>query len=157
MNRKKKILLYILVLIGVFIPFIPTLVIFEMFFLLFPFAIFFIVSLIFLIVSIILKNENRRMAFSIFLILPIFILSQLASSFSVDQIQRLRSTHIITKIEKIKAETGNLPEEYNINYGIEYRKMENKEHFIIMYSRGFLITEKFNSENRIWGSYGWND
>lgn len=148
--NKKKILICIIVFIGAFVPFIPYIVIIQAFFLLFFYAIYFIVSLIFLIVSIILKNENRRMAFFIFTLLPIFILSQLASSFSVDKIQKFRSNHIITKIEKIKAETGNLPHEYDINLGIEYCKIKDKEHFTISYSRGFLVKKKYYSEDRIW-------
>jgi hypothetical protein len=148
--NKKKILICIIVFIGVFSPFIPTLVFIQAFFLLFFFGIYFIVSLIFLIVSIIFKNENRRMAFFIFLILPIFILSQLASVFSVDKIQRLRSNHIIKKIEIIQAKTGSLPHEYDMNFGIKYRKIKDKEHFTISYSRGFLVTKIYYSENRIW-------
>ncbi len=79
------------------------------------------------------------------------------SGFTVDKIQRLRSNRIITEIEKLKSETGNLPEKYNLTAGIEYIKIKDEEHFVIKYSRGFMVTEKYQSKYNHWRSYGWND
>ena len=150
-------MLLIIILIGLVVPFIPALTVIEMFFLLIPFAIIFIVTLIYLIVGLLNKKLNNRKAIFVFSILPIFIISQLVSGFVVDKIQRLRSSRIISEIEQIKTETGTFPEKYDATAGIEYIRMKNKDSFVIKYSRGFMVTEKYDSENNNWRSYGWND
>jgi hypothetical protein len=157
MNRNKKIALLIIILIGIVVPFIPSLTVIEMFFLLIPFAIIFVVTLIYLIISLIDENTDTRKALFIFSILPIFIISQIVSGFTVDKIQRVRSNRIISELEQIKSENGILPEKYDLIAGIEYIRMKDNEHFIIKYSRGFMVTEKYESENKNWKSYGWND
>jgi hypothetical protein len=157
MNKNKKIAILIVVLLGIIIPFFPYLTVIEMFFLIIPFAIFFAVTLIYLIISLLNKNLNTQKALFVFSILPIFVLSQLLSSFTVDKIQRIRSNRIITEIEKLKSETGNLPENYALNAGIEYIKINGEENFVIKYSRGFMVTEKYESKYKHWRSYGWND
>ena len=157
MNKNKKITILIITLLGIIIPFIPYLTIIEMFFLLIPFAIFFAVTLIYLIISLLNKNLNTQKALFVFSILPIFVLSQLLSGFTVDKIQRIRSNRIISEIEKLKSETGNLPEKYDLIAGIEYIKINDEENFVIKYSRGFMVTEKYESKYNNWKSYGWND
>ena len=157
MNKHKKIGLSILIVIGVILPFIPSLTIIEMFFMLIPFAILFAATLAWLIVSLFSKNLNRRNALFAFSILPIFLASQLLSGFAVAEIQKLRSNRIIAEIEKLKTETGSLPDTYSTTAGIEYILMKNKQHFVIKYSRGFMVTEKYRSENKEWRSHGWND
>lgn len=157
MNWNKKITILIIVLLGIIIPFISYLTVIEMFFLLIPFAVFFVVTLICLIISLLNKNLNSKKALFIFSILPIFVLSQVLSGFTVDKIQRIRSNRIISEIEKLKSETGNLPENYDLFAGIEYIKINGEENFVIKYSRGFLITEKYESKYNLWRSYGWND
>ncbi|WP_299223371.1 hypothetical protein [uncultured Aquimarina sp.] len=157
MSWIKKIAIFTIVLIGIIVPFIPSFIVIEMFFLLIPFGIIFVVTLIYLIISLLSKNVNTRKALFVFSILPIFIISQIVSGFTVDKIQRLRSNRIITEIEKLKSETGVLPEKYELIAGIEYIKLKDNKHFIIKYSRGFMVTEKYDSENTNWRSYGWND
>lgn len=157
MNRNNKISLFIIILIGFIVPFIPALTVIEMFFLLIPFAVIFVLTAIFLIISLLNKKLNTQKALFLFSILPIFIISQLISCFSVDKIQRVRSNRIITEIEKLKSKTGILPEKYDLIAGIEYIKMQDNEHFIIKYSSGFMVTEKYYSDNKNWRSYGWND
>ncbi|XMO86646.1 hypothetical protein AAFN75_17815 [Algibacter sp. AS12] len=157
MNRNKKIALLIIILIGIIVPFIPSFTVIEMFFLLIPFAIIFVVTLIYLIISLINENISTSKALFIFSILPIFIISQIVSGFTVDNIQRVRSNRIISELEQIKSEKGILPEKYDVIAGIEYIRMKDNEHFVIKYSRGFMVTEKYESENKNWKSYGWND
>lgn len=157
MNWNRKIALLIIILTGLIVPFISSLIIIQMFFLLFPFVIFFVVTLIYLIISLLNKNLNYRKAIFVISILPIFIFTQIISGFTVNKIQRLRSNRIITEIEKFKSKNGVLPENYPITAGIEYIKTKDKKHFEIKYSRGFMVTEKYDSENKIWRSYGWND
>ncbi len=157
MNRNKKIALLIIILIGIVVPFIPSLTVIEMFFLLIPFAIIFVVTLIYLIISLINENIDTGKALFIFSILPIFIISQIVSGFTVDKIQRVRSNRIISELEQIKSENGILPKKYDLIAGIEYIRMKDNEHFVIKYSRGFMVTEKYESENKNWKSYGWND
>ena len=157
MNKNKKIILLVLIAIGIIVPFVPTLMAIEMFFLLIPFAIIFGMSLIWLIVSFLNKNLNSQKALFIFSILPIFLFSQILSGFTVDKIQKFRSIRIISEIERLKFENGILPNKFELIAGIHYTKTKNKEHFRIEYSRGFMITKKYDSENKNWKSYGWND
>ena len=157
MKQKKKIIIFSIILIGIIVPFVPYLTVIQMFFLLIPFAIFFVVTLIYLIISLLTKNANTQKALFVFSMLPVFILSQLLSGFTVDKIQRLRSNRIISEIEKIKSETGNLPEKYELFGGIDYIKIKGEESFVIEYSRGFMVTEKYQSKYNHWRSYGWND
>lgn len=157
MKRNKKIFLISVLLFGLVVPFIPSLTVIEMFFLLIPFAIVFAVTLIYLIVSLLNKQMNFRKALFAFSILPTFILAQILAGFSVDKIQRFRSKKIITELEKIKNETGVLPEQYELIAGLKYTRLNDQEHFKLEYSRGFIVTEKYYSDNGNWKSYGWND
>ena len=75
----------------------------------------------------------------------------------VDKIQRLRSNQIIKELEKYQSENGVLPKKYDVKAGIEYVKIKKLERFEIEYSRGFLVTERYDSETKKWKSYGWND
>ena len=157
MKRNKKIFLISVLLFGLVVPFIPSLTVIEMFFLLIPFAIVFVVTLIYLIVSLLNKQMNSRKALFVFSILPTFILVQILAGFSVDKIQRFRSEKVITELEKIKNETGVLPEQYELIAGLKYTILNDQEHFKLEYSRGFMVTEKYYSDNGNWKSYGWND
>lgn len=157
MKRNKKIFLISVLLFGLVVPFIPSLTVIEMFFLLIPFAIVFVVTLIYLIVSLLNKQMNSRKALFAFSILPTFILVQILAGFSVDKIQRFRSEKVITELEKIKNETGVLPEQYELIAGLKYTILNDQEHFKLEYSRGFMVTEKYYSDNGNWKSYGWND
>lgn len=157
MNRNKKIVLFIIIIIGIIVPFIPSLTVIEMFFLLIPFTLIFIVTLIYLIISLINENVDTSKAFFVFSILPIFIITQILSGLTVDKIQRVRSNRIISELELIKSENGILPEKYDLKAGIEYIRMKDNKHFVIKYSRGFMVTEKYESENKNWKSYGCND
>jgi hypothetical protein len=157
MNPNKKIILLIVLLFGIIVPFIPSVTVIEVFFLLIPFAIIFVVTFIYLIVCLLNEKMNSSKAIYAFSILPIFIASQLISGFSVDKIQRLRSNQIIAELEQIKLRTGVLPEKHDLVAGIEYIRMKDNKHFVITYSRGFMVTEKYDSEIMTWESYGWND
>ena len=114
-------------------------------------------TLVYLTISLLNKNINTRRALFIFSILPVFIVSQLLSGFTVNKIQRVRSNRIISELEKIKFEKGIFPKKYDLIAGIKYIKMKDNEHFVIKYSRGFMVTEKYSSEKKNWRSYGWND
>ena len=157
MKKSKMILIFVIILIGIVVPFIPSFVVIEMFFLLIPFAIFGIATLIYLLVSLANKKMDSRKALYVFSILPIFIISQLVSGFVVDKIQRFRSTQIIAEIEQLKTEKGKVPEQYELIAGLEYLKLKDDENYVIKYSRGFMVTEKYYSENGKWRSFGWND
>lgn len=157
MNRNKKIFLISVLSFGLIVPFIPSLIVIEKFFLLIPFVLIFVVTLIYLIVSLLNKQIDSGKAFFTFSILPTFILAQLLAGISVDKIQRLRSNQIISDLEQIRIETGNLPEQYETIAGIKYTRLNEEEHFKLEYSRGFMVTEKYYSKNGNWKSYGWND
>lgn len=157
MNSRKKTTLFAIIIIGIVVPFIPSFVVIEMFYLLIPFVLIGVGTLIYLIASFTNAEINSRKAFFAFSILPIFIISQLISGFVVNKIQRFRSNQVITEIEIHKSETGTLPDNYELIGGLEYNKMKDNQNFIIKYSRGFMTTEEYNSRNSNWRSYGWND
>lgn len=151
MTFKQKIVLFTIFLIGMVIPFVPELAIIEVFFLIIPFGIAFIITLIILILSLLEKKQNRGGAIFMFLIIPVFVLSQFFSGFVVDKLQRIRCESVINEIEKNNI--GSLPENYDLSFGIEYKKLKDRV-FQLKYSRGFLVTEVYNSENKSWTSYG---
>lgn len=155
MNRNQKIALLIIIILGVFVPFIDSVLIFEMFFLLIPFAIIFVVTLIYLIISLLNKKLSTRKAMFAFSILPIFVISQLTSDFLFDRFQRFRIKRVITEIEKSKDKTGEFPKTIDLPMGIEYTAGENGYGF--KYSRGFLVTVRYNSTDKEFVVYGWND
>ncbi|WP_088656332.1 hypothetical protein [Geofilum rhodophaeum] len=153
----KKYILLVLVLFGLILPFIDYLTIIEMFFLLIPFAIIVGASFIYWIVSLFNHKLNSKQSFYFFLIIPIFILTQLFSAFSVDRVQLIRSIKIIKAVEeKIKVE-GKIPDTFDTKFGIEYKKSERDNKYEIRYSRGFMVTERYDSDTKKWRSYGWND
>lgn len=155
--KQQKIIIFSTIIIGIIVPFVPYLTIIQMFFLLIPFVIIFAVSLIYLLRNLLTKKANTHKTLFVFSILPIFIISQLLSGFTVDKIQKLRSNRIIYEIEKIKSETGNLPEKYELFGGIKYTKNKEEESYVIEYTRGFMVIEKYQSKYKHWRSYGWND
>lgn len=73
----------------------------------------------------------------------------------VKNVQKIRSEKIILKLEKIKDQSGKIPENFKTTLGITYVK-ENGN-YIIKYSSGFLIHEKYSSQNKKWERFGWND
>lgn len=157
MNLIQKIILLIIFEIGVISPFFPNFVILEVFYLLIPFGIIFLITLIYLTFSFLNEYLSFRNGLFIFSIIPLFLLSQITSVIFVDRIQRIRSNRIISEIENIKIKTGFYPENHYLTTGIKYYKVEGEESFVIEYSRGFMVTEKYRSKNNHWRSYGWND
>lgn len=157
MNRNKKITLFILIMVGVIIPFIPTIVVIEMFFLLIPFGFIFLGTLIYLLICFFYKKKGIRNALFIFSILPTFILTQLLSVLTVHKIQKYRSQTFIDELKKHKERTGEYPESFYMPLGIYYKRMPKKEYFNLEYSRGFMVTQKFDSKSEKWETIGWND
>ncbi len=91
----------------------------------------------------------------VFSILPIFVVSQLTSDFLFDRFQRFRIKRAVTEIEKSKVLTGEFPKNVDLRMGIEYTAGKNGYGF--KYSRGFLETVRYNSTDREFITYGWND
>lgn len=152
-----KILYAIVIILGIIFPFIDYLTVIEMFYLLIPFRIVVIVTIIFWIVSLFYKTMDSKKSFLVFLVIPVFILSQILSAFTVDKIQRLRSEKIIKVIEEKIKDNEEIPKNYDTKLGIKYVKSLKDNKFIISYSRGFMVTEKYDSELKTWKSFGWND
>ena len=152
-NLNWKYVFIVLMVVGFILPFIDYLTIIEMFFLLIPFGIIVIASLIYLIVSLFIEKLDTRKSLYFFLIIPVFALSQLFSGFSVDKIQRYRSTKIINELET----WGKIPDNFDLKFGLEYRKSEAETKYTISYTRGFMVTKKYDSKTKEWKSYGWND
>ncbi|MFI1745524.1 hypothetical protein [Thalassobellus sediminis] len=98
---------------------------------------------------------NTRKAMFVFSILPIFVITQLTSDFLFDRFQRFRIKRAIAEIEKSKDKTGEFPKNIDLRMGIEYTAGENGYGF--KYSRGFLETVRYNSTDKEFVVYGWND
>lgn len=144
-------------LFGLILPYIDYLTIIEMFFLLIPFAIITGASFIYWIVSLFNSKMNSRKSFYFFLMVPLFVLTQLFSVFTVDRIQLMRSEKVIKSVEnKVKVE-GVIPDTFDTRFGIEYKKSKRDNKYEIRYSRGFMVTERYDSDTKKWKSYGWND
>lgn len=146
---------WIIIILGIITPFIDYAVIIQMFFLIIPFAIILFISIVNFIFNLIeYKKEVFKKKSTVLLsLLPIFLISQLISSFTVDRIQRFRSNIIIKKIEAKEIIITSIP---TTNFGIKYHKLKNNV-FVVQYNRGFLISEKYYNEEKKWKSYGWND
>ena len=154
---KLSIILSLIIVLGIITPFIPFFTIIEVFYLLLPFTLIFIGSSIYLIASLGDKEVNTKGAILKFLFLPIFILTQLLAVFVVDRIQRYKSEKLIAEVEYLKKESGKFPSKYSSPLGIKYESLELDKGFIVEYSRGFMVTKKYDSRINKWKSYGWND
>lgn len=152
-----KISIISMVAFGLIYPFIPSLVVIEFFYLMIPLGIAFIVGILYLLFCIFIKTIRTKRTMLVFSIIPIFIISQFISAFTVDKIQKLRSEYVIKEIKQINKDTGEFPEQYAIRLGITYKTLDGGERFKISYSRGFMVTEKYYSDMDKWKSYGWND
>jgi len=60
------------------------------------------------------------------------------------------------EIEKTKIETGYFPEKYDLSMGLKYIGRINNNGFTLKYSRGFFVTEEYDSKYKRWKSYSWN-
>ena len=147
----------IVIILGFIFPFVDYLAIIEMFYLLIPFGIIVIVSIAIWIFSLFFKHMNSKISFLFFLIIPVFIGIQFLSCFIVYKVQRFRSDRLIIIIDEKIKDTGNIPEYFDTNLGIKYRKSSRDNNYILSYSRGFMVTEKYDSSLKVWKSYGWND
>ncbi|MEJ8800478.1 hypothetical protein [Pontibacter sp. H249] len=154
---RKIILLGGIFLFGALVPFIPSMTVVELFFLLIPFVMVFLMTLLYLVITLFNKNLNSRKALFIFSVLPVFIIAQFSSGFTIDKVQRFRSDGIIADIEQVKNRTGKFPESYRTSLGIKYQKKSDQDSYQISYSRGFMVLEKYRSNEGKWESYGWND
>ncbi len=156
-NINRIYLFIAIAIIGIIFPFVDFLVIIEMFYLLIPFGIIIIASLIYWIMTLFNENLNSKKSFYFFLIVPVFVLVQLFSVFTIDKIQRFRCNEIIADIEELYRATKEYPEQYEISIGITYELLDNGDRYIVSYSRGFIVTENYYSDIKKWKSYGWND
>jgi hypothetical protein len=144
------------IIFGIITPFIGYFVAFQMFFLLIPFGIILLVSVLLFIINFIRykKKTFKLRSTKIILLLPVFLFMQLFSTYIVDKTQRLRSEQIINKLENSK---NIYPNSLNTTFGIQYSKNKDSNNFEIEYERGFFVREVYSSEHKSWQSYGWND
>lgn len=155
MNITLKHLFWIIVILGIITPFIGYAVVIEIFFLLIPFGIILMVSLLIFIFNILKYKNNilKQKSTLVLFLLPIFLISQVVSTFAVDKIQRFRGNQIIKKIQEKEITINSSPIK---NFGIEYYKLKDTD-FVIQYDRGFLVTQKYYNKEKKWKSYGWNE
>ncbi|MCW3161797.1 hypothetical protein [Chryseobacterium oryctis] len=151
-----KLLFSLIIVFGFVTPFIDNFVTIQVFFLIIPFGIILIFSIIIFIVNLFKfkKEIFNQSSMKLILVIPIFLLCQIVSSFTVNKIQKIRCEKIITKLQK---RSENFPETLETNFGIEYKKSKFSNNYELKYETGFFVREIFSSENRDWKSYGWND
>jgi hypothetical protein len=142
--------------LGAIVPFIEYLVVIQTFYLLIPFTILFLGSLIYLVASLFSRTMRSKNALYIACLVHVFIVSQFISTYAVDKIQRYKAELLIKEIESVTA-VGGPPHNYDTSFGIEFQKLDNQGNFKISYSRGFMVREVYNSNVKSWKSYGWND
>jgi predicted small secreted protein len=155
--RRQPIIIICIFVLGLVFPFIDYLVVVETFFLLIPLAILLFASVALLIGYLVWDRTKLKRSIYFILAVPIFIAAQFISTRTVDKVQRRRSEFIIKEIESITAQIGQIPDRYPLTYGIKFSKLEDKSEFKLVYSRGFMITENYDSKDKTWRSQGWND
>lgn len=156
MNQQKFLVISLLIF-GMVFPFIDSLVVFETFYLLIPLIILLFASIAVFIGYLIWNRAKLKQSFLLVLVIPLFIAAQFFSTWTIDKIQRFRSEHIIEEIENAFFQTGQIPHEYSVGFGIKFSKLPADNEFRIEYSRGFMVTEVYYSKGKIWKSRGWND
>jgi hypothetical protein len=138
-------------------PFIDFLVGIEIFYLLVPLTISLFASIALLIGYLIWNRTRLKQSILGLFAVPLFILGQILSTWTVNKIQRFRSELVIKEIEGIVSLTNQIPNDYHTTYGIEFSKLQTDNQFVIKYSRGFMTTEVYSSEQKTWRSQGWSD
>ncbi len=138
-------------------PFIDFLVGLEIFYLLIPLTLSLFASIALLIGYLIWDRAKLKQSILGVLAVPLFIVGQFFSTWTVDKIQRFRSELVIREIEGIVSLTNQIPDDYHTTYGIEFTKLHGDKQFKIKYSRVFMTTEVYYSEQKTWTSQGWND
>lgn len=151
-----KFILISVIILGIFTPYIGYFVALQMFFLLIPFGIILLMSLLLFLFNFIKYKTSvfKLRSTKIISILPVFLFAQMSSTYLVDKIQRLRSEQIITRLKNSK---NIYPNSLNTTFGIKYNKYRNSNDFEIEYERGFFVREVYFSNKKNWESYGWND
>lgn len=104
---KKNIFKYIfviLIILGIITPYIDYFVVIQIFFLLIPFAGILLYSVVLFTFNFIKCKQAvfKLTTTKIITLLPLFLLMQMISAFTVDKIQRLRSEQIISSLENNK-------------------------------------------------------
>ncbi|MBW8521790.1 hypothetical protein K0U91_04835 [Chryseobacterium chendengshani] len=109
------------IVLGTIAPFISYFIVVQMFFLLIPFGVILLISLLLFIINFIKYNIKvfKLRSTKIIIILPVFLFIQMLSTYSVDKIQKLRSEQIITKLENSK---NIYPNSLDTTFGIKYNK-----------------------------------
>lgn len=149
-------IIVIAILLGMVIPFVDYLVIFEIFYLFIPLAILFLASIVYLIGWLFLRGRNSNGLF-LACIVPALCGSQLIATYAVDKIQRFRSERLIREMESTGETSAKTSADHGTLWGIEIVKVKKSDKFIISYSRGFMVREVYDSDANSWKSVGWND
>ena len=152
----KIIFLIITFLLAAILPFIDYLATIEVFYLIIPLALGLFISAVFLIIVVIDKREGKRKLIA-FCFVPVFVLTQFLSTYTVDLVQGVSSEYLIDKIESVLKVAGTFPSSVNSSFGIQIEKSRLSTEFTVTYSRGFLVREVYDSRTKSWKSYGWND
>src|SRR6187399_3037423 len=122
MRQRKFIIIGILTL-GMVFPFIDFLVIIEILYLIIPMTLLFFGSIALLVGYLIWDRAELKRLNPVILAVPLFIVGQFLSTWTVDKIQRLRSELVIREVEGIVSSTNRIPNDYHTAYGIEFTKL----------------------------------
>jgi len=151
-----KLIFSVIMILGFITPFIDYFVVIQMFYLLIPFGIIILFSIIIFIANLLKfkKNAFKQNLTLLTFLIPLFLLCQIFSTIVVDKIQRKRSEKIIVNLQE---EREKYPEDLNTAFGIKYSKIKNSNDYELKYNRGFFVREIYDSNSKKWKSYGWND
>lgn len=161
MNRANQIFWSItlaIITLGFISPFIDRFTIIQVFFLTIPFAIIFLISILIVIIGLISKGFKflRKPFVKYFLIIPIFIVSQIVSILIVREIQLFRINENAKELNEIKSQTNDYPFQFEKGFGLNYKRFSENE-FELSFDGGFLVREIYNSKTKETERFGWND
>jgi hypothetical protein len=154
MTKLTKAALTVITIAGSIFPFVDRLV-FQAFYLLIPLVVTFLGCVVF--IASLVKRSSAPRALLITSLIPIFFGSQVLSVVVVYFVQRTRSEALIKDLENALKEGRPVPEDHQTPMGIRLENEKNSNTYKIAYSRGFMVTEIYESASKTWRSHGWND
>src|SRR5688572_7147193 len=122
--QQKKIIIISILTLGMIFPFIDFLVAIEIFYFLIPLILSLFASIAFLIGYLIWDRTKLKQSILGVLAVPLFIVGQFFSVWTVNKIQRFRSELVIREVEGIVSLTNQIPNDFHTTYGIEFSKLQ---------------------------------
>lgn len=161
MNRSNTIfwtITLVIIICGFISPFVDFFTVIQAFYLTIPFAIILVISILIVIIGLIRTGFKflKKPFVKYFLIIPIFILSQILSMLVVREVQLIRINQSVKELNEIKSQTNDYPYIFEKGIGLNYKRI-SKDEFEVYFKGGFLVREVYNSKTKETVRFGWND